>query len=266
MIEIIKNCRLLDLQFTPSFITDLANSASLASNQAEMQLMERNTTLASFMRGIVPGTKWCGLGDTASDYTDVGPRALVDSCCRAHDHCPIRLKPFRSGYGLVNLSLYTKSHCLCDDLFLSCLKSTNSPMANMLGNLYFNVLKFGCIQESMNVSNRCQTSSPLGAFKTKRRLIAMPLIVSSQPMKRSPLVIGPSARLVTDPCAKPIPETSMQTSGRSGTELAVEFKAMEFAYNRNVRYWPLAWWLLFYVCLEDALKDYNKVTKLFMMK
>lgn len=28
----------------------------------------------------------------ASQYEDVGPKLDIDVCCRAHDHCPIRLK------------------------------------------------------------------------------------------------------------------------------------------------------------------------------
>lgn len=54
------------------------------------------------------GTKWCGPGDVASSYDDLGPIMDVDSCCRAHDHCPIKVKGFATAHGLVNLSLYTK--------------------------------------------------------------------------------------------------------------------------------------------------------------
>ena len=41
----------------------------------------------------------------------------VDKCCRAHDHCPIKIKAFSSNYGATNYHVYTKSHCACDDLF-----------------------------------------------------------------------------------------------------------------------------------------------------
>lgn len=54
------------------------------------------------------GTKWCGLGDISSSYDDLGPERNLDKCCRAHDHCPVKVKAFRSRYGLVNWSLYTK--------------------------------------------------------------------------------------------------------------------------------------------------------------
>lgn len=229
--SIIDNCRKLDLR-----------QSKFISQMNELELMDNNTTLSSFLRGIVPGTKWCGLGDSANDYTDVGPRALVDSCCRAHDHCPIRLKPFRSGYGLVNLSLYTKSHCLCDDDFLKCLKSSQHPLADMLGNLYFNVMKFGCLKESnpdaLSSSPSKTSNSRRCKPNVKRRRMSIPITLP-QPMKRSPFVFGPSVT-TPDPCIK---ENSLQqpsvTFGRaSGSLPSVESSEspMEFVYDRDVRY------------------------------
>lgn len=64
--------------------------------------------VSKVMNLMVLGTKWCGMGDSAKNYFDLGKRRDVDVCCRAHDHCPIRLKALRMGYGLINLSLYTK--------------------------------------------------------------------------------------------------------------------------------------------------------------
>lgn len=104
-------------------------------------------SLFSMKRGLLPGTKWCGLGDQASSYNDLGPKHRVDICCRAHDHCPIRLKPFRNDYGVLNIALYTKSHCDCDADFYRCLRDVRSRTADMLGNLYFNVMKLQCMRE-----------------------------------------------------------------------------------------------------------------------
>lgn len=109
-------------------------------------------SLFSIKRGLIPGTKWCGLGDQASSYNDLGPKHRIDICCRAHDHCPIRLKPFRNDYGVLNIALYTKSHCDCDADFYRCLREAHSRTADMLGNLYFNVMKLQCMhQERMKI-------------------------------------------------------------------------------------------------------------------
>ncbi|XP_064459882.1 group 3 secretory phospholipase A2-like [Ornithodoros turicata] len=109
-----------------------------------------NTTqwsASTIWSGIIPGTKWCGLGDIASTYNDLGTQVEVDLCCRAHDHCPVKLKAFRSGYGLVNFSLYTKSHCDCDKDFYQCLRRAKSHIADAIGNVYFNVIRVPCIRK-----------------------------------------------------------------------------------------------------------------------
>lgn len=113
----------------------------------EIMSTEDLISLFSMKRGLLPGTKWCGLGDMASSYNDLGPKHRIDICCRAHDHCPIRLKPFRNDYGVLNIGLYTKSHCDCDADFYRCLREAHSRTADMLGNLYFNVMKLQCMRE-----------------------------------------------------------------------------------------------------------------------
>ncbi|KAL3227937.1 hypothetical protein MRX96_003875 [Rhipicephalus microplus] len=102
---------------------------------------------SSIWSGIIPGTKWCGLGDIASSYEDLGSQVTVDVCCRAHDHCPVKLKAFRTGYDLVNFSLYTKSHCDCDRDFYNCLRRAKNHIADAIGNVYFNVIKVPCIRK-----------------------------------------------------------------------------------------------------------------------
>lgn len=113
----------------------------------EIMSTEDLMSLFSMKRGLLPGTKWCGLGDQADSYNDLGPKHRIDICCRAHDHCPIRSKPFRNDYGILNIGLYTKSHCDCDADFYRCLREARSRTADMLGNLYFNVMKLQCMRE-----------------------------------------------------------------------------------------------------------------------
>ena len=54
------------------------------------------------------GTKWCGINDIANDYFDLGKEFELDKCCRAHDHCPMKIKAFGSSYGVKNNHPYTK--------------------------------------------------------------------------------------------------------------------------------------------------------------
>ncbi|EEC13414.1 hypothetical protein IscW_ISCW008898, partial [Ixodes scapularis] len=63
------------------------------------------TTLKSLL--IFPGTKWCGAGDVAKNYDDLGRERATDVCCRDHDHAPDSLAPFETEHGITNVMLYT---------------------------------------------------------------------------------------------------------------------------------------------------------------
>ncbi|XP_015121002.1 phospholipase A2 phaiodactylipin [Diachasma alloeum] len=97
--------------------------------------------------GIVPGTKWCGTGDIAQDYQDLGPNSAVDRCCRTHDLCPVKVRAHRTRYNITNSSAYSKSHCDCDHAFYNCLKSVGTSTANIMGKIYFNIVKVGCVED-----------------------------------------------------------------------------------------------------------------------
>ncbi|CAG2100334.1 unnamed protein product [Medioppia subpectinata] len=56
-----------------------------------------------------PKTKWCGPGNTATGYDDLGQLRDLDSCCREHDLCPHSLSP-------------DISHCECDNRLRLCLQ------------------------------------------------------------------------------------------------------------------------------------------------
>lgn len=103
----------------------------------------------TLLNGIIPGTKWCGTGDIARDYFDLGAEPTVDMCCRAHDLCPIKIRAYSQKYNLTNNSLYTKSHCGCDDDLFDCLKKArSSATANIMGNIYFNLVQVPCLEGS----------------------------------------------------------------------------------------------------------------------
>lgn len=107
----------------------------------------------SMINGIVPNTLWCGLGDRASNYSELGTEYRVDACCRAHDHCPVRLRPFTNDYGLMNWSVSTRSHCSCDLQFNLCLARVNSTLANVIRVIYFRFVGLQCIEFNNNHNN-----------------------------------------------------------------------------------------------------------------
>lgn len=82
------------------------------------------------------GTKWCGPGNTASDYDDLGDLIQTDSCCRDHDHCD-SMASGESKNNLTNNDFFTKLHCDCDKEFYLCLHEVNSNTSNQIGKLYF---------------------------------------------------------------------------------------------------------------------------------
>ncbi|XP_015418385.1 PREDICTED: group 3 secretory phospholipase A2 isoform X2 [Myotis davidii] len=62
----------------------------------------------------MPGTLWCGFGDSARNSTELGVFRGPDLCCREHDHCPQSISPFQYNYGIQNYRFQTISHCDCD--------------------------------------------------------------------------------------------------------------------------------------------------------
>lgn len=93
---------------------------------------------------IFPGTKWCGKGDLAQCYEDLGDDQELDMCCRDHDCCPLVIPPFSSRFGVFNYRFHSLLHCDCDQRFRGCLRQSVSTMANMIGKIYFNILGSKC--------------------------------------------------------------------------------------------------------------------------
>jgi len=91
-----------------------------------------------------PGTKWCGMGNKAKNYEDLGVKIQTDKCCRTHDQCKEYIPAFASLGGMQNDLPYTISHCSCDLAFYQCLKQANTETAKVVGDIFFNVLKVPC--------------------------------------------------------------------------------------------------------------------------
>lgn len=96
---------------------------------------------------VYPGTKWCGPGTTAANYSDLGWHAKEDACCREHDNCPKYILKGECREGICNNSPYTRSHCDCDAAFRKCLQNVNSETANTIGVIYFNIIQVICFKE-----------------------------------------------------------------------------------------------------------------------
>lgn len=57
---------------------------------------------------IFIGTKWCGPGNIAKNYSDLGAYREEDICCREHDHCTRTLETGQCLFNLCNTSPYTR--------------------------------------------------------------------------------------------------------------------------------------------------------------
>lgn len=101
-------------------------------------------------RMIFPGTKWCGVGNVAKNFSDLGRKHEVDKCCRDHDHCDTYILPFHRKYNLYNFSFFTRNHCECERKFRDCLqnlKRRGSKTALLIYGIYFQFLRLKCIEE-----------------------------------------------------------------------------------------------------------------------
>ncbi|XP_052872791.1 uncharacterized protein LOC128278160 [Anopheles cruzii] len=98
------------------------------------------------LKAIYPGTVWCGDGNQAKSEDDIGFFYLTDSCCRAHDLCPITIAAGEQFNRLRNNGHFTRAHCDCDKQFYNCLKSANTLVSRQIGYTYFNLLKPRCFR------------------------------------------------------------------------------------------------------------------------
>ncbi|KAF4085876.1 hypothetical protein AMELA_G00099940 [Ameiurus melas] len=107
-------------------------------------------TLRRSKRGLTyPGTLWCGAGNIADNYDQLGEFAETDECCRTHDHCPHVIHSFSSKYGFTNFKWHSISHCDCDDAMKRCLRAVNDTSSRVVGQAFFNVIEAPCFEISL---------------------------------------------------------------------------------------------------------------------
>ncbi|XP_074045162.1 protein PROCA1 [Macrotis lagotis] len=93
-----------------------------------------------------PGTLWCGAGNNAENYEQLGEYEETDRCCRDHDQCQHVIHPFTVGYGHYNLRWHTISHCDCDSKLKKCLLQVNDSASRAVGQAFFNVIQVPCFE------------------------------------------------------------------------------------------------------------------------
>ncbi|XP_041059259.1 group 3 secretory phospholipase A2 [Carcharodon carcharias] len=100
-----------------------------------------------------PGTIWCGAGDSAENFSDLGLFDRTDLCCREHDHCEHKISAFEYNYGMWNYRLHTISHCDCDYSFRKCLLNVNDTISALVGITFFSILQVPCF--SLELVEHC---------------------------------------------------------------------------------------------------------------
>ncbi|KAG8231738.1 hypothetical protein J437_LFUL012016 [Ladona fulva] len=171
MMELISKCQELSEQ-ERNMNAATRGPRKLTENNKESQEQLRARSLdaggaLTLFQGILPGTKWCGTGDLATTYYDLGPDMELDVCCRSHDLCPVKVRAFTSRFNLTNYSIYSKSHCECDEMFYNCLKRTSHPNALMIGNFYFNLLRVPCIDKQVYEKQAAPVSNDMQFKRNK---------------------------------------------------------------------------------------------------
>ncbi|CAG9559188.1 unnamed protein product [Danaus chrysippus] len=101
---------------------------------------------------IYPGTKWCGPGNIADNYDDLGTSKEADYCCRNHDNCPDSIPAGETRFNLTNDAYYTRLSCECDESFRQCLRNTTTRSAKAIGLMYFNVIGTQCFRDDYPVT------------------------------------------------------------------------------------------------------------------
>ncbi|XP_075553804.1 phospholipase A2-like isoform X2 [Dermacentor variabilis] len=162
------------LSFIPKHVVDRVNKHQMDDVVHQCTQRPRNVEGSYFAKlldkkfqGILafPGTKWCGAGNVARNYTDLGEAPDADICCRDHDFAAESIPPNKSSHGLQNQYLYTMTNCDADKQFFNCLAKATSVTALSVGVTYFDLLRTKCYK--FGRPTKCVDKNRLGAPKLK---------------------------------------------------------------------------------------------------
>nr|Q6T178.1 RecName: Full=Phospholipase A2; Short=MtsPLA2; Contains: RecName: Full=Large subunit; Contains: RecName: Full=Small subunit; Flags: Precursor [Mesobuthus tamulus]AAR16429.1 phospholipase A2 precursor [Mesobuthus tamulus] len=116
-------------------------------SKGEMEFFEGRCQRMGEAKRTMWGTKWCGSGNEAINYTDLGYFSNLDSCCRTHDHCD-SIPAGETKYGLTNEGKYTMMNCKCESAFEKCLRDVRGILegkaAAAVRKTYFDLYGNGC--------------------------------------------------------------------------------------------------------------------------
>ncbi|XP_059894492.1 group 3 secretory phospholipase A2 [Gadus macrocephalus] len=144
--------RLCDDVNAPFVVKERASRSRKARSVGALSERSKAASHRRVKRGfIVPGTLWCGSGNKAPSYADLGAFTGTDSCCREHDHCQETILSFQNKFGVFNTNIFTMSHCDCDNRFHSCLRNANDSISDVVGKVFFNMLQMNCFELSYTV-------------------------------------------------------------------------------------------------------------------
>ncbi|GFO26565.1 phospholipase a2 [Plakobranchus ocellatus] len=132
------------LEHSQPVARDDVNNSKSSNNEPSHPSRVKRDLLSGYL--IFPGTKWCGDGDIAKHRDDLGAQEEVDKCCRRHDLCPLAIPRLSSKFDYFNYRLHTLCHCHCDRKFRRCLERSTSPLAEIVGQLYFNMIRPQCFK------------------------------------------------------------------------------------------------------------------------
>lgn len=157
---------------------------------------------------IVPGTLWCGSGNKAPSYEDLGVFSDTDSCCREHDQCKHTILSFHSQFGVFNSNIFTMSHCDCDRKFHSCLTEASDSISDVVGYTFFNLLKMHCFEFSHQL--QCTQRNWFGMCKETK--LALYAEVHPPTMYDSPSPTEVSVNTSHPAAASTVPPPSISTA------------------------------------------------------
>ncbi|XP_062873172.1 uncharacterized protein proca1 [Trichomycterus rosablanca] len=191
----------LDGEFSKAELSDLDADESI-----------RSATVRRSKWGFTyPGTLWCGAGNIADNYNQLGEFAETDKCCRTHDHCPHVIHAFSSNYGFTNFKWHSISHCDCDNTLKQCLRAVNDTASRVVGQAFFNVIEVSCFEFS--IEEQCVERHWYGVCK-KYDKVPVALVKESVPYDFGGIEVIDALPIV--PSKNKLPEQDEDTRKESG--------------------------------------------------